>query len=55
MKTVDSFEKYSIQVTLMSAMDKGMLHTGSFHAGITRSDYHADYGDLITCIDDAQL
>ena len=35
-------------------MDKRMLHTGSFHAGITL-DYHADYGDLITCIHDAQL
>jgi len=38
----------------MSAMDKRILHTGSFHIGITRSDYHADYGDLIACIHDAQ-
>jgi len=35
MRTVDFF-KYSNQVTLMSAMDKRMLHTGSFHAGITQ-------------------
>jgi len=26
---------YSNQVTLMSAMDKRMLHTGSFHIRIT--------------------
>ena len=35
MKTVDIFEKYRNQVTLMSAMDKRMLHTESFHTGIT--------------------
>jgi len=34
MRTVDFF-KYSNQVTLMSAMDKRMLHTGNFHTGIT--------------------